>query len=127
VEHNVDVARSSWRANQGWARGELGGKVGVELAGTGRLEKGLGEGSPDAHRLADRLHLRTERLLGTRELLKREARELDDDVVECGLEARGRRPGQVIRDLVKRVPDGQLGCDLGDRVAGRLARERRRA
>ena len=68
-----------------------------------------------------------ERLVGARELLEREARELDDDVVERRLEARRRRPRQVVRDLVERVADGELGGDLGDRVAGRLAGERGRA
>ena len=74
-----------------------------------------------------RLHLRAERRVRAGELLEREARELDDDVVERRLEARRRRPRQVVRDLVERVADGELRRDLRDRVAGRLRRERRRA
>ena len=99
----------------------------LELAGAHRLQERLGEGAADAHRLADRLHLRPQLLLGPRELLEGEARELDDDVVERRLEARRRRLRQVVGDLVERVADRELGGDLGDRVAGRLARERRGA
>ena len=102
-------------------------RAGVELARAERLEERLGERPADAHRLADRLHLRAERAVGARELLEGEARELDDDVVERRLEARRRRPGQVVRDLVERVADGELRGDLRDRIAGRLRRERRRA
>ena len=99
----------------------------VELAGTHRLEERLRERPPDPHRLADRLHLRPESLVRAGELLEGEARELDDDVVERRLEARGRRPGEVVRDLVERVAHGELGRDLRDRVAGRLARQGGRA
>ncbi len=99
----------------------------VELAARPRLPERLLERAPDPHRLADRLHLRAERRIGAGELLEREARELDDDVVERRLEARRRRLRQVVRDLVERVADGELGRDLGDRVARRLRRERRGA
>ena len=92
-----------------------------------RLHERLAERAADAHRLADRLHLRPEARVGAGELLEREARDLHDDVVERRLEARGRRAGQVVRDLVERVADRQLRRDLRDRVAGRLRRERRRA
>ena len=92
-----------------------------------RLDERLEERAADAHRLADRLHLRAERRVGARELLEREARDLDDDVVERRLEARGRRAGQVVRDLVERVADGELRGDFRNRVARRLRRERRRA
>ena len=99
----------------------------VELAARERLRERLLEGAPDPHRLPDRLHLRAERRVGTGELLEREARELDDDVVEGRLEARRRRLRQVVRDLVERVADRELGRDLCDRIAGRLGGERRRA
>ena len=91
-----------------------------------RLHERLDERAADAHRLADRLHLRAERRVRAGELLEREARDLDDDVVERRLEARRRRAGQVVRDLVERVADGELRRDLRDRIAGRLRRERRR-
>ena len=99
----------------------------VELARAQRLEQRLSERAPDPHRLADGFHLRAEGRVGARELLERETRHLDHHVVERGLEARRRRPGQVVRDLVERVADGQLRRDLGDRIAGRLRGERRGA
>ena len=102
-------------------------RAALELARAVGLEERLRERPPDAHRLAHRLHLRAERLVGAGELLEGEARELDDDVVERGLEARRRRLRQVVRDLVERVADGELGRDLGDRVARRLGGERRGA
>ena len=52
---------------------------------------------------------------------------LDHHVVQRRLEARRRRPGQVVRDLVERVADRELRRDLGDRVARRLRGERRGA
>ena len=91
------------------------------------LHERLDERPADAHRLADGLHLRPERRVGVRELLECEARDLHDDVVERRLEARRRRAGEVVRDLVERVADRELRRDLRDRVAGRLRRERRRA
>ena len=102
-------------------------RAGVELAARPGLPERLLEGAADPHRLADRLHLRAERRVGAGELLEREAGELDDDVVERRLEARRRRLRQVVRDLVERVADGELGGDLRDRVAGRLRGERGRA
>ena len=102
-------------------------RAGIELARAEALEEGLGEGAADAHRLADRLHLRAERGVGAGELLEGEARELDDDVVERRLEARGRRLGEVVRDLVERVADRELRRDLRDRVARRLRGEGRGA
>ena len=99
----------------------------VELARAPRLEEGLAERAADPHRLAHRLHLRPQRRVRARELLEGEARELDDDVVERRLEARGGRPGQVVRDLVQRVPDRELGGDLRDRITRRLRGQRRGA
>src|SRR5262249_16749599 len=103
------------------------GRDRIQLPRAHRLEEGLREGAADAHGLADRLHLRAEGGVGAGELLEGEARELDDDVVKRGLEARRRRAREVVGDLVERVADRELGGDLGDRVAGRLRRERRGA
>ena len=103
------------------------GRAFLELPRSERLEEGLGKGPADAHRLAHRLHLRSERAIRARELLEGEARKLDDHVVEGRLEARGSRLGEVVRDLLERVADRELRSDLGDRVAGRLGGERRGA
>ncbi len=103
-----------------------GRRAGVELPRAHRLQERLGERAADPHRLTDGLHLRPEGLVGARELLEGEARELDDDVVERRLEARRRRAREVVRDLVERVADSELRGHLGDRVARRLAGEGRR-
>ena len=95
--------------------------------GSGAPCRGLAEVAADAHRLAHRLHLRRQRPVGARELLEREARRLHDDVVDRRLERGRRRAGDVVRDLVERVADGEAGRDLRDRVARRLRRERRAA
>ena len=99
----------------------------LELSGAMRFEERLRERPPDPHRFTHRLHLRAERLVGARELLEGEARELHDDVVERRLEARRRRLRQVVGDLVERVADRELGRHLRDGIARRLRGERRRA
>ena len=105
----------------------LGLPVELALESALRLHERLDECAPDTHRLADGLHLRAERRVRARELLEREARDLDDDVVERRLEAGRRRAREVVRDLVQCVADRELRRDLRDRVARRLRRERRRA
>ena len=99
----------------------------VELARAQRLRERLLERAPDRHRLADRLHVRGQAGLGAGELLEREPRPLDHAVVDRRLEARRRRPGDVVGDLLQRVADREPGGDLRDREAGRLARQRARA
>ena len=89
-----------------------------------RLLQRLGEVAADRHRLADRLHVRGQRRVGGRELLEREPRHLDHDVVEGRLERRRGLAGDVVGDLVEGVADRDLGGDLGDREAGRLRRQR---
>src|SRR5205807_4605085 len=79
------------------------------------------EGAADGHRLADRLHLGGQGRVGVGELLEGPARHLGDDVVDGRLEAGGGLAGDVVAQLVEPVADGQLGGDLGDGEAGRLA------
>ena len=92
----------------------------------------LGEVAADGHGLAHALHVRGELVVGRRELLEREPRGLDHDVVQGRLEA-GRRAlpvgagGDVVRDLVEGVADGQARGDLGDREAGGLRGQSRGA
>ncbi len=102
-------------------------RAGVELARAQRLGERLLERPPQGHRLADRLHVRGQIGLGAGELLKREPRPLDHAVVDGGLEARRRGPGDVVGDLLQRVADGQPRGDLGDREPGGLAGQGARA
>ncbi len=74
----------------------------------------------DAHDFAGRLHLRGERALRRDEFVERKTRELDDAVVERRLEARVGLAGDGVFDLVQRIAEGNLGCDLCDRIAGCL-------
>src|SRR5690606_41900885 len=53
--------------------------------------------------------------------------DLADHVVDRGLERGGGGPGDVVGDLVERVPDGELRGDLGDREAGGLGGQGRGA
>ena len=62
-----------------------------------------------------------------RELREVEARRLHRDVVERGLERGRRLAGDVVRQLVERVADGEQRGELRDREPGRLRGERRRA
>src|SRR5712691_6886604 len=111
----LDLASEPWMYVDGKVR-PRSGRLFVDFARALRFQKRLGEGPADAHRLADGLHLCAEGSLCARELLEREAGELDHDIVECRLEARGRRSCEVVRDLVQRVADGQLRRDLGDQI-----------
>ena len=92
-----------------------------------RLLQRRREVAADRHGLADRLHGGGEGGVGGGELLEREPRHLDDDVVERRLEAGRRDPRDVVRDLVEAVADGELRGDLRDREARGLRGERRRA
>jgi hypothetical protein len=102
--------------------------VDAGLQATQRLLEAFLEGAADGHHLAHALHLRGQVRVGGGELLEREARDLGDDVVDAGLEARRRgAAGDVVAQFVQRVAHGQLGRHLGDREAGGLGRQRRRA
>jgi hypothetical protein len=95
----------------------------LDLETPPRLPQRLLEGPADRHDLAHRLHGRREGRVGLGELLEREPRDLHHDVVEGRLEG-GRRPRRdVVRDLVKPVPNGEQRGDLGDREPGGLGGE----
>ena len=102
-----------------------------ERAGAGLLEAAerLVEGRPerpvDRHDLAGRLHLAAQAAVGARELVEREARQLDHNVVERRLERGDGRAGHDVRDLGEPAPRRDLGGHPGDRIAGRLGGERR--
>ena len=97
------------------------------LASLERLDERLRERAAQPERLADRPHLGAERAIGPGELLELEPWRFHGDVVERGLERRRRLLGDVVRQLVERVADGEQRGQLRDREAGRLARKSRRA
>src|SRR5258706_6274791 len=70
-----------------------------DLERADRLAERLAERAADRHRFTDGLHLRAEQRRRRRELLEREPRPLDDDVVDRRLE-RGRPDlGDVVLEL----------------------------
>ena len=93
-----------------------------------RLLQAFGEGAADRHRLADRFHRRGQHRLGAGKFLEGKARNFGDDVIDGRLErCRRGAAGDVVGDFVERVADRELGRDFGDRKAGRLRGQRRRA
>ncbi len=78
----------------------LGEEAGARLlqAPQRLVERGA-EGPVDGHHLARRLHLAAQRAVGARELVEREARQLDHHVVERRLEGGDRGPGDGVGDL----------------------------
>ena len=99
----------------------------ARLQGTQRLLERLLEAAADGHRLPHRLHRRGEHRRAAAELLKREARDFGDHVINGGLEAGGCLAGDVVEDLVERVAHRQARGDLGDREAGGLGGQGRGA
>ena len=128
------VAACDELALGGTDRLELGSEVGMQARDLGQvvarldplesLQERLRERPAEPQRLPDRTHLGAEHGRVAWELVEVEARRLDRDVVERRLERGARRPGDVVRELVQRVADGEQGRELGDREAGRLRRER---
>ena len=57
---------------------------------------------------------------GVAELLQVPARRLHRDVVEGGLEAGGRGARDGVAQLGEVMAEGELGRDVGQRIAGRL-------
>ena len=99
----------------------------LDLQRADRLLERLPEGPADRHRLAHRLHRRGQDVLGLGEFLEGPAGDLHDAVVDRRLEGGHRLAGDVVRDLVEGVADGELRGDLGDREARRLRGEGRGA
>ena len=88
--------------------------------GAHRLAERFLEVAAERHGLADGLHRRGQRGIGSRELFEGETRDLGHHVVDGRLERRRRGLGDVVLDFVKRVAQRQLGRDFRDREAGRL-------
>ena len=112
-----------------FARGQRGAEVAAEADSPDFqrtqpfLERFL-ESPANGHGLTHALHGGGQFVLGSGELLKGEAGNLDHAVVDGGFEGRGGFAGNVVAELVQRIADGQLGRDLGDGEAGRLGSQR---
>src|ERR1051326_5051540 len=79
------------------------------------FEHRLFEGPADRHDFAERLHLRPEVLVGTRKLLELPLGNFYDDIIQRGLEARGRLTRDVVGNLVERVSHREARSNLCDR------------
>ena len=90
----------------------------IERADT--LHQSLLEGTADGHHLADRLHLRAEVFVSSGEFLELPLGNFDHDVVERRLEAGRRLAGNIVRNLVERVTDGELRGNFCNRKSRRL-------
>ena len=77
----------------------------------------------DGHCLADAFHLRGEGRIGFGEFFEGEARNLGDDIIDRRLEAGHRFAGDVVRQFMQSVADGQLRGDLSDRKARGFRRQ----
>ena len=114
-------------------RVELGAVVGrakalkAEAQHAGSLLQRLFEAAADGHYLADAFHRASQRLIDLAELIEIPTRELDDHVVQRGLEAGAGRLRDVIGQVRQGVTERQLGGDPGKRIARRLAGQGRAA
>ena len=79
----------------------------------------------DGHDFANRFHRGRENRFRTLEFFKGETRYLGDDIIDRRFKTGGRCAGNIILDLVERITNRQLCCDLGNREAGGLGCERR--
>ena len=93
------------------------------LERTHGLLQSLGEVTTQGHSLTNTLHGGGQGRVSSRELLKREARNLHNHIVEGRLEGRRGLLGDIVRDLIQGVTQGQLGRNLRNREAGSLRRK----
>src|SRR5262245_54346799 len=92
-----------------------------------RLEKSFFECPADRHHFADGLHLRSKRRIGVRKFFECPFGNFDNDVIEHRLERGGSFLRDIVWDLVQRVADGQLRCNLCNGKTGSLRSQRRTA
>ena len=90
------------------------------------LHDTLFKGSTDCHDLTGSLHLGTEGTFCIDKLVKRPLGEFDDQVVQCRLKAGIGCTGNGVDNLVHRITDSDLGCNLCNRVTGCLGSQRGR-
>ena len=97
------------------------------LKASQRFLKTLGKGPANGHGFADRFHRCGQNRVRAREFLKGKARKFGDDIIDRRLKGRRGRARNVIIQLIQRVPNGELGGDLGNGEAGRFRGQRGRA
>jgi hypothetical protein len=91
------------------------------------LLEALLKAAGDGHDLADGLHAGADAPVDARELAQIPAGHLDHEVVERGLEAGRRLLGDGVLEVGQLGAERELGGDVGQRVAGGLAGQGRRA
>ena len=94
--------------------------VALDLQGLSRLVKGLLKASANAHNLANRLHLQSESAVCALKLVKVPSRNFHNDVVQGRLKIGRCGLGDLVVQLVERVPNSELGRDLGNGIPGSL-------
>ena len=91
------------------------------------LLKSLLELPADRHHFADGFHLSSDDPACALELLEIPPRNLDSDVVQCRLEARGGRPRNLVPELGEGIADRQLCRYVSNGISRRLAGKGRAA
>ena len=66
----------------------------------------LFEGPADRHGLADRLHRRSQRRVGSRKFFKSKTRDLRNDIINGRLKARRREPRDIVAQFIESIADG---------------------
>ena len=90
----------------------------ARFQGAQGLLEGFLEATANRHRLTHGLHRGGEHRRTAAELLKGEAGNLGNDVVDRGLKTGRCFTGDVVEDFIEGVAHGQAGGDLGDRETG---------
>ena len=76
--------------------------------------QGLFEGPANGHNLAHGFHAGGEQILCLGKFLKGPSGDFDNAIIDCRLKGGQGFPGDIVGQLIKAVPYGQLCSDLGD-------------
>ena len=94
------------------------------INGPNSLLERLFKSPPNRHNLTDTLHTTAQQPAHPIELLQVPSRNLDNDIVERGFEARRSDFGNRVLDLVQGDSEAELGSDESEGVTGGLGSER---
>ena len=92
----------------------------LQIEGAECFHEGFPERAANAHGFPDALHGGGKNRFGPRKLLKSEAWNLGDHVIECGFERGGGFPGDVVLQFVQGVAHREFGGDFGNGKSGGL-------